>query len=480
MNFSVKIFLTYICIYLLVITAVGFTVTENSYQRMKEQEIHRGSLEAGNIRSNIVLYLMNSRLGHSNYNEAADYGESIVDLFSGSSTYLEVFDGELNLVATNSPAIINVEREELLAANNGQRSVILRHDDLGNYYLFVSFGVELDNQRLLISMIKDISHLDGQRKDEYIFFLEVALVGLLVVAVVVGVITRILMKPIKELNKAAQDIAAGNYAQRVAITTNDEVGNLALQFNLMAAEVQGRIQQLQEETYRQQRFVGNLTHELRTPLTSIIGYADLLQKMKYEPELFQKSLGYIYNEGKRMLNLNKMLMDLTYYREGELEFERYSMLKICQKARDVVQNRADEKKIAIEIVGEDFYLDMAVDLMKSVLINLLDNSLKASDEKTSIVITLSVNDENYQVAVKDQGKGMKPEELERITEPFYRVDKARARQDGGLGLGVAICSQIINRHQGQLLYDSQLGVGTTAYLYFPINNLSLFDDVNEN
>ncbi len=466
MNFSVKISLTYLCIYLMVITAVGITVTENSCERMKEQEVHRSVAEAENIRSNIVLYLMNS---HNNEAPITDFAESIVDLFSNTSNYLEVFDEQLTLLATNLPALYSGSREELLAANTNQRSVILRHDDLGKYYLFVSFVVEIDNQRLVISMVKEISHLDEQKQNDYIFFLEVGLIGLFIVAIVVMVTTRILMKPIKELDQAAQSIAAGNFAERVALSTNDEVGSLALQFNLMAAEVENKISELQEETHRQQRFVDNLTHELRTPLTSIIGYADLLQKMAYDEKLFAKSLGYIYNEGKRMLNLNKMLLDLTYYREGELEFELCSMKHICQEAMVLLNNRAEEKGVTLRLEGDDFVMPMAVDLMKSVLVNLLDNSLKASAAGSNITITLAYNHRNYIVAVADQGKGMRPEEVKRIKEPFYRVDKARARQDGGLGLGTALCNQIVTRHHGELIYESQLDVGTTAYLHFPID-----------
>lgn len=253
------------------------------------------------------------------------------------------------------------------------------------------------------------------------------------------------------------------------IATNDEVGNLALQFNLMAAEIESKIQQLEEESLRQQRFVDNLTHELRTPLTSIIGYAELLQKIDYQPETFQKGLGYIYSEGKRMLNLNKMLMELTYYREGELTFENYPMRSLCQEAVDTIAFKAQEMAADIRIEGDDFVLPMAHDLMKSVLINLLDNALKASEQGQVITILLTCGADQNSVAVIDQGRGMKAADLERIKEPFYRVDKARSRQNGGLGLGVAIGSQIIERHGGTLHYSSVEGKGTTATITFPAN-----------
>ena len=468
MNFSTKIFLTNICIYLLVIFAVGITVTDNTYVKLKEQEIIQGSAEADNIRSNIELYLKSSLLLNDQAS-LSDYGESIVDLFSSTNNYLEVFDQNLDLLATNSPAIWNGSREELAAVGNGQRSFILRHDDNGRYYLFVCSAVEVDHQRLVISMVKDITHIDEQRLSQYHYFLKVGFIGLVFVALIVAFCTKLLIKPVTDLNQAAQSIAAGNYNERVVIATNDEVGNLALQFNLMAAEIESKIQQLEEESLRQQRFVDNLTHELRTPLTSIIGYAELLQKIDYQPETFQKGLGYIYSEGKRMLNLNKMLMELTYYREGELTFETYPMRSLCQEAVDTIAFKAQEMAADIRIEGDDFVLPMAHDLMKSVLINLLDNALKASEQGQVITILLTCGADQNSVAVIDQGRGMKAADLGRIKEPFYRVDKARSRQNGGLGLGVAIGSQIIERHGGTLHYSSVEGKGTTATITFPAN-----------
>ena len=250
MNFSTKMFLTNICIYLLVIFAVGLMVTDNAYVQMKEQEIIQGSAEADNIRSNIELYLKNSLLlnGQAVLN---DYGESIVDLFSSTNNFLEVFDQELNLLATNSPAIWNGSREELAAVGNGQHSFILRHDDNGRYYLFVCSAVEVDHQRLVISMVKDITHIDEQRASQHLYFFKVGFIGLVCVALIVAACTKILIKPVTDLNQAAQSIAAGNYNERVTIATNDEVGNLALQFNLMAAEVESKIEQLEEESQRQ-------------------------------------------------------------------------------------------------------------------------------------------------------------------------------------------------------------------------------------
>ena len=463
MKFSTKLLSLYMVIYLVVITVVGITVTENSYQLLRQQEIKRSMSEEQNIYSNVLLYLLND---NQSSDSLSSYGLSIVELFSGNNSYLEVFDQDLNLIASNSPAVWNQQREELQVAADGEVSIILRHDEQGNYYLFISNLIEARQQKLVLCMVKDINYIEVQRREEYQFFMLAGLLGLLASSLFVAAFGYWLLRPVRELDKAAQNIAAGNYDQRVSVNSNDEIGSLAQQFNRMADEIEGRIQQLQLESVRQQRFIDNLTHESRTPLTSIIGYAELLQKVDYDPALFQKGLNYIHSEGKRMLNLNNMLLDLTFYREKNFELLPQPVLPICREVQEIITVRAAERNITIEVQGDDFVLPLDSDLMKSLLLNLVDNALKASNDNSRIIIGTVLNEDAKVLYVQDFGRGMEAKELEKIKEPFYRVDKARSRKDGGVGLGVAICNQIAHTLQGRLDYESEPNKGTTAKIYF--------------
>lgn len=463
MKFSTKLLSLYMVIYLVVITVVGITVTENSYQLLRQQEIKRSMSEEQNIYSNVLLYLLND---NPSSDSLSSYGLSIVELFSGNNSYLEVFDQDLNLIASNSPAVWNQQREELQVAADGEVSIILRHDEQGNYYLFISNLIEARQQKLVLCMVKDINYIEVQRREEYQFFMLAGLLGLLASSLFVAAFGYWLLRPVRELDKAAQNIAAGNYDQRVSVNSNDEIGSLAQQFNRMADEIEGRIQQLQLESVRQQRFIDNLTHESRTPLTSIIGYAELLQKVDYDPALFQKGLNYIHSEGKRMLNLNNMLLDLTFYREKNFELLPQPVLPICREVQEIITVRAAERNITIEVQGDDFVLPLDSDLMKSLLLNLVDNALKASNDNSRIIIGTVLNEDAKVLYVQDFGRGMEAKELEKIKEPFYRVDKARSRKDGGVGLGVAICNQIAHTLQGRLDYESEPNKGTTAKIYF--------------
>ena len=463
MKFSTKLLSLYVAIYLIVITVVGITVTENSYQLLRQQEITRSVGEEQNIYSNVLLYLLND---NQNNDSLSSYGLSIVELFSSTNSYLEVFDQDLNLIASNSPAIWNQGREELQVAADGEVSIILRHDEQGDYYLFICSLLEARQEKLVLCMVKDINYIEEQRQKEYQFFIQAGLLGLLASGLLVAACGYWLLRPVRELDKAARNIAAGNYDQRVSVNGNDEIGSLAQQFNRMADEIEGRMQQLQMESVRQQRFVDNLTHESRTPLTSIIGYAELLQKVDYDPALFQKGLNYIYSEGKRMLNLNNMLLDLTFYREKNFELCLQPVLPICREVQELTAVRAAERNISIEVCGEELVLPLEKDLLKSLLLNLVDNAMKASPDGSSIIIGTQKQQQEKILYVQDFRSGMEAKELEKIKEPFYRVDKARSRKDGGVGLGVAICNQIASTLQGRLTYESQPQKGTIAKIYF--------------
>ena len=463
MKFSTKLLSLYVAIYLIVITVVGITVTENSYQLLRQQEITRSVGEEQNIYSNVLLYLLND---NQNNDSLSSYGLSIVELFSSTNSYLEVFDQDLNLIASNSPAVWNQAREELQVAADGEVSIILRHDEQGDYYLFICSLLEARQEKLVLCMVKDINYIEEQRQKEYQFFIQAGLLGLLASGLLVAACSYWLLRPVRELDKAARNIAAGNYDQRVSVNGNDEIGSLAQQFNRMADEIEGRMQQLQMERVRQQRFVDNLTHESRTPLTSIIGYAELLQKVDYDPALFQKGLNYIYSEGKRMLNLNNMLLDLTFYREKNFELCLQPVLPICREVQELTAVRAAERDISIEVCGEELVLPLEKDLLKSLLLNLVDNAMKASPDGSRIIIGTQKQQQEKILYVQDFGRGMEAKELEKIKEPFYRVDKARSRKDGGVGLGVAICNQIASTLQGRLTYESQPQKGTIAKIYF--------------
>lgn len=466
MRFGWKIFLLCMGIYVIALTITGFVVTENTYNSLLNKEVERSLEEESNLHSTLLLYLINNKRIAKEKIHLENYSKSIVDTFKADRSYLEVYDEPLNLLASNAPKAWFLPREELNIAANGQKNFMIRREE-GNTYLFVSNMLQVEEEKIIISLIKDISYIDNHKSEQYLFFAKTGLTGLIVFALITLGISNMMMRPINELSITAQNIASGNYKGRVKINSRDEIGLLAKQFNIMAAEIEHRINQLKREGVRQQRFIDNLTHELRTPLTSIIGYAEFLLKTKYDQQIYQKSLGYIYSEGNRLLRLSKTLMEMILIREKELDFKEASALRLLKEIKGIMDVKAEQKNIQIIVKGEETKLLLDWDLFKVAIINLVDNALNASAHNSSVTLGIEQKKNQIIIYVEDEGKGMAVSEIAKITEPFYRIEKSRSRREGGIGLGLAICHQIVEEHEGKLQINSEIGQGTRVEIVFP-------------
>lgn len=464
MKFRWKVFLLCLGVYLVTLLVTGVTITEKTYSSSLDKEIERSLSEQDNLYFTLSLFLLSNQDKEEDL-QLEDHSKKIFEFLAPNRTYLEIYNRDLDLLVANTKANWPFSREELKKALEGKRNYVLRWKEQ-QHYLFITDLVELKQESYIVVLIKNINFLDQQKKEMYFFFFQAGLFGFLVVAVVTGVMGKIILKPIDSLTETAKDIAAGNYEQRVKSCSKDELGLLAEQFNRMAEEVETRISLLKEEGERKQRFIDNLTHELRTPLTSVLGYAELLLKIKYEEETFRKGLNYIYAEGKRMLNLINSLMDLILLRENLVRLKLQPVWPVLKEVEEIMKFKAVEKGINLIIRGEDLELALDKDLFKAALINLVDNALKASE--VGSLVSLGIEKENDQISiyVNDEGKGMEPEQVQKILEPFYRVDKSRSRQEGGIGLGLTICQEIIKIHRGKLLIESQPRKGTTVKIIF--------------
>jgi signal transduction histidine kinase len=340
------------------------------------------------------------------------------------------------------------------------RNYILRRIE-GKHYIFITDEISYNNNgKFYLSIIKDISYVDGQRKTLWKFFFEAAAAGLVIVAFFTGIMGKIILKPVYNLISVSKEIAAGKIQERVKVSSRDEIGVLSSQFNAMAQEVERRIGELEDETKRKQRFIDNLAHEIRTPLTSIIGYADLVMNVKYDQDLFYKSLGYIKSEGMRMLKMANSLMNIILLRENKLEFSKYDTSKIKEDICSIMAFKAEQKGIQLKTMGEDYEIYTDANLLEEVITNLVDNSINACKDNGCVIIGTDFAEDKGYLYVKDNGRGMARDEIEKIFEPFYRIDKARSRKDGGAGLGMSICIEIIEKLNGKILIESDLSEGT--------------------
>jgi two-component system, OmpR family, phosphate regulon sensor histidine kinase PhoR len=220
-------------------------------------------------------------------------------------------------------------------------------------------------------------------------------------------------------------------------------------------------------------FVANVTHEIKTPLTAILGFVETLQEGAIEdPETAKKFLSTIARHAERLNRLVEDLLTISNTELGEIHFsfESVALPGIAQSVLHMIQQKTGEKKIRIaSAIPEDIPLIRADrDRLSKILINVLDNAVKFTPEGGTVSLSAAPASGNEVVVkIADTGIGIPRDEIPRLGERFYRVDKTRSRELGGTGLGLSIVKHLMAAHKGRIEIESQLGRGTIVSLYFP-------------
>lgn len=277
--------------------------------------------------------------------------------------------------------------------------------------------------------------------------------GLLLIALLV----RRSLRPLQELQNAAAHIAAGSYAERVTVSSADEVGALAQDFNAMAGSVEQRIAELTETAERQRLFIGGVTHEFKTPLTALLLNADSLQNTYLDEEERSAAIAQIEHQTRWLERLVQKLLKLITLEQAP-ELRASSVPELLEHVRESTAGALAQRGVSLQTECCAENLDMDEDLMQSVLVNLVDNAGKASQSGQTVSLTVDTSG----FTVRDHGCGIPSEEIERITEPFYMVDRSRSKKQGGVGLGLALVKEIVRAHGGRLEIESTVGDGTTV------------------
>lgn len=318
-----------------------------------------------------------------------------------------------------------------------------------------------------LGILKDLSGIYEERSNMMRQY-GIALAGLLVIGGLAAfLLSRYLTRPIEQLNRTAGRIAEGNLEKRAAYQGADEIGELSRSFNRMTDRLVRQMEEKELEAKQKEDFTAAFAHELKTPLTSIIGYADMLNSYELTEQERGEATYYIFSQGKRLESLSHKLLELVGMDRQELEFKKIQTKELEENIRDTMRIPFERKGIRGKINLERGVILGDRDLLLSLLYNLLDNAVKAVEEGGFILMKGSKLTQGYEIKVVDNGRGIPQEEIARITEAFYMVDKSRSRKKGGAGIGMALCQKIITLHQGELKIDSKLGEGTVMRLYFP-------------
>lgn len=284
----------------------------------------------------------------------------------------------------------------------------------------------------------------------------------LVLAVVLYFVLKKLSGPLETLRKTTEKIETGDFSARVEERGNDEFTLVAKSFNLMLDTINEQMETLEQEADRKQMLVDNMAHELRTPLTSIHGYAEYLENANTTEERRLIAAKYIMSESERLQKISEILLDDAFIRENEIEMSDIDLGAVLTDAAKKLQMSAENAGVEITCDTAPVTVKGNETLLSMLFYNLTENAIKACSAGGKVKISCS----ECQAVIEDNGKGMTEEQLLHITEPFYRTDKSRSRAEGGAGLGLALCKQIVLTHKADMNFESKIGKGTKIIVTF--------------
>lgn len=460
MKLYVKIFLCSIATLSLFLSVSAYVLITSSLKSYMDREIDQAKNQHTYIKYNIQSKLLMNKNKKQLMNEKYDLSILDVSRYTIEGNQIALLSEDKKIISSNlsndlSLDIVNLIKEDSMVCKieNLDESKVIMVGGSFNYNDQIYYLVSATNISDIITQKNNM-----EKNFDLIYFTAIFSGG-----VVMMILSTLITRPIKKLINSSSRIANGYYNEHLNYVDNGELGELAESFNKMADAIEEKVQELEVDAERKEDFVTNFAHELKTPLTSVIGYADMICHRDLSKEEVKNAARYILDEGLRLEALSFKLMDLTMLNKQNFILEQLSSKEVFQNILDTIKPIIKEKNINIILDVEDEYIKIEFDLFKMLILNLLDNSIKA-DSKELEIIGHKINNDKYFIAVKDDGRGIPKEKIDRITEAFYMVDKSRSRAQHGVGLGLSLCEKIAKIHKSNLRISSEENKGTIISL----------------
>lgn len=355
----------------------------------------------------------------------------------------------------------NLDKNILSTLEENKKCWILKDTKQG-FYVQALRPALYQNKTYYIETIRDVQYIFDGEKLQYETLLKIMFGLIFFAGLFTLIVSKLLVRRIVSLTKVTKDISSGRLKKRAIVNGGDEIAILTENFNVMADELEDKMQALKDEAEKKELFVGAFSHELKTPLTSIIGYSDMLRKKELDKDQLKLCANYIFEEGKRLEHLSMRLMDLIVLKNQDLNLEPVNIKDFFNNLCFEILPQLKPLNIQLSNQVEEATIYLEPDLIKTVFINLIDNSKKAIGFNGSIAVYGKWQYDSYIISISDTGKGMEQQELSKIKEAFYMVDKSRSRMQGGVGLGLAICDAILALHNFEIHFESEVNLGTTV------------------
>lgn len=280
----------------------------------------------------------------------------------------------------------------------------------------------------------------------------------------VSLMSRRVLAPVRLLNSAARSLGGGDLSRRVPANDRGEVGELSRTFNSMADSLQKAEQQ-------RRNLVADVAHELRTPLSNIQGYLEAVKDGLLQPD--PTTIDIIYKQVVQLTHLVEDLRLLALAEAGalSLNLKLDPLVEVLQSSVEAVQPRAEAKgvTVSLKVLPDIPLVEMDRTRITQVVGNLLENAIQHTPEGGNVAVLAEVTSSaTARVTVADTGEGIPPEDLPQVFERFYRVDHSRSRATGGGGLGLTIAKQLVEAHRGTIRAESTPGKGSRFIFDLPL------------
>ena len=397
--------------------------------------------------------------------------------------------GRITLVRADGKVLVDSEanaaqmenhrtRPELMQAFRGETgSSIRRSATTGVSFLYVAVPVASQGGAIRIAVpLSEINQQVNLIRGKILASTALAFLPAIAIA---ALLARLISRRLAAIMAHAGELARGNFRARLARTDSSELGQLAQTLNDTARNLQQTVAQLEREHTELEKvermrkdFVINVSHELRTPLASIQGYTEtLMDGALYDADHNMRFLGVIRHNAERLARLTEDLLTLSRIEQKRqnFEFESHLVDGLLKDAMDQVRPIAEKNDIRLEEdsppEGTQAWCDS--EAVSQILSNLLDNAIKFTPAGGRITVGARPAGRLIEVYVRDTGIGIPAEDLPRLFERFYRVDKARSRELGGTGLGLSIVKHLVAALDGTTRVESAVGQGSTFFFTLP-------------
>ena len=302
------------------------------------------------------------------------------------------------------------------------------------------------------------------RTNSYLAIVAAALVAVILACGIGIFVSRALSKPINKVTSAAKQIRNGDLTARTGLVGTDEIGRLGETFDDMATTVE-------RDLRHERRLTSDVAHELRTPLMAMLVTVEAMQDGVLPTS--DENLETVASETRRLSRLVDAMLHLSRIENGTTELKLKST-DLVELARNLVSGQHQlfhEEGIHLRFTNEtgksELYAEVDADLIREALVNLMSNAMRYTNEGGWVVVSVSADRDDALISVKDTGIGMSADEIPRAFSRFWRSDVSRERESGGLGVGLALTKEIIDRHNGTITVDSAVGQGSTFTLRIP-------------